>query len=106
MAFGEELQQASIIFKNAEKCAEVCTTEFTDWQGKRHVPGNVVQTFNLRGATPFNTAMARDIVEKRRGGPVSIPLKSNRPFTLSEVDEVVQPSGATFSKHEKYVRVL
>lgn len=106
MPFGHALNQASIIFKNREKCAEVCTSEFTDWKGKSHKPGDVVQVFNLLGPTPFNAAIAKDIVEKRRGGPVSIPLKSNRPFTLSEVDEVIQPSGATFSSREKYVRVM
>lgn len=80
--------------------------EFTDASGKDHDPGDVVQVFNLRGKTQFNIERARDILEKRRGGPLSVLLKSNRPFSLSEMEEVVPPSGAVFSTSEKYIRIF
>ena len=107
LEFGKMFQQASIIFKDKDKCAEVCTTPFVDWKGVSHTVGSIVQTLNLKStSTPFNINDARDIFEKRKGGPVSILIKSNRPFTLKELFEVEPPRGSTFSRTEKLIKIL
>lgn len=104
--FGQELQQSSIIYKNADKCAEVCTTEFIDYDGKEHKVGNIVRTFNVSSSTPMNLQDAKDIFEKRKGGPASMPIKSNRAFKLESVLEVESPRGSTFSEKERYLKIF
>ena len=104
--FGQELQQSSIIYKNTDKCAEVCTTEFIDYDGKEHKVGNIVRTFNVSGSTPMNLQDAKDIFEKRKGGPASMPIKSNRAFKLENVLEVESPKGSNFSEKERYIKVF
>lgn len=103
---GGEYQQSSVIYKDKNRCAEVCTTTFTDYEGKAHKVGNVVRTFNVGGASPFNLADAEEIFGKRKGGPASMPIKSNRPFRLAEVFEVESPRGSNFSDgKERYTQV-
>jgi hypothetical protein len=104
--FGQELQQSSIIYKNANKCAEICTTEFIDYDGKEHKVENIVRTFNISGSTPMNLQDAKDIFAKRKGGPASIPIKSNRAFKLENVLEVESPKGSTFSEKERYMKIF
>lgn len=104
--FGQELQQSSIIYKNADKCAEVCTTEFIDYDDTEHKVGNIVRTFNVLGSTPLNLQDAKDIFEKRKGGPASLPIKSNRAFKLENVLEVESPKGSTFSEKERYMKIF
>lgn len=103
---GGEYQQSSIIYKDKDRCAEVCTTAFTDYEGKAHKVGNVVRTFNVGGSRPFNLADAEEIFGKRKGGPASMPIKSNRPFKLTEILEVESPHGSNFSDgKERYTQV-
>lgn len=179
MRLGSDYQQSSIIYKRANKCAEVCTTDFVDYEGKAHKVNGIVRQFNLKSnlivdahqseggesvtVTDFNGNKttqitkagdwiindvdnpsekkiisnntfadqyvkinknendnryksknnsilnirdAKDIFEKRKGGPSSNPLKSNRPFKLSEVLEVESPKPSTFSTTEKYTKVF
>lgn len=107
MSYGKEFGQSSVIFKDGERCAEVCTTGFTDYEGKTHRVGDVVRTFDVFGnPTAFNLQDAKDIFEKRKGGPASMPVKSNRPFKLAEMFEVESPSGKNFSDRERYVRLV
>lgn len=103
---GGEYQQSSVIYKDKDRCAEVCTTAFTDYEGKTHKVGNVVRTFNVGGSKPFNLADAEEIFSRRKGGPASMPIKSNRAFRLAEVFEVESPRGSNFSNgKERYVSV-
>jgi len=107
MSYGKEFSQSSIIVKDGEKCTEVCTTGFTDYEGQTCGVGDVVRTFDVFGnPTAFNLQDAKDIFEKRKGGPASMPVKSNRPFKLAEVFEVESPSGKNFSNRERYVRLV
>lgn len=107
MALGQKYDQSSIIYKSAGRCAEVCTNAFTDWQGKSFRPGQIVRTFNVQNTpTPFNLDKAKDIFSKRIGGPASSPVKSNRPFTLTEMYEVEGPKASTFSGRERLIRLF
>lgn len=105
MAFGKEFQQSSIIFKNNEKCAEVCTNDFIDWEGHEFKTGDVVRVFNVRSKTPFNLEDAKEIFAKRKGGPASNPIKSNRAFRLSEMYQVESVHPNTFSTTERLIRL-
>lgn len=107
IALGQKYEQSSIIYKSAGKCAEVCTNAFTDWNGKNFKPGQIVRTFNVSSSpTPFNLDKAREIFSRRSGGPASSPVKSNRPFTLTEMYEVEGPKASTFSGHERLIRLF
>ena len=104
---GEQYNQSSIIYKDADKCAEVCTCEFTDYEGKLHKPGQCVRYFNVKNTkSPMGLDDAREIFANRKGGPASKPVKSNRPFKLSEMYEVESPKGSVFSTAEKYIRLI
>lgn len=105
--FGKELQQSSIIYKSKDKCAEVCTIEFVDFDGVKHKEREVVRKFNIRGTSPLNLEDAKNIFEKRKGGPTSKPLKSNRAFRLAELHEVESPRGSIFSDgKERYLKIF
>lgn len=93
---GVKYHQSSVIIKDGNKCVEVCTNDFESY--KR---GDVVRTFNLVGDTPMNYNDAKEIFEKRKGGPASKPIKESNPkaFRLSEVYTVEQPRPSYF--HDK-----
>ena len=104
-ALSQKYHQSSFIYKKEKSCEEICTTEFSDGN-KTYKPGDVVRTFNINGDSILNIKDAEAIFSKRKGGPASMPIKSNRPFTLKtveEVIEVIQPSPSTFSgyKHNR-----
>lgn len=103
---GKKYDQSSIIFKAKDKCAEICTVPFTDWEGNEHKEGQVVRVFNIKTSKPLNINIAKAIFEKRLGGPASKPIKGNRPFTLTSVHEVESPRGSTFSDSEKLLKVF
>ena len=101
---GKEYDQSSIIYKNKEKCAEICTVGFEDFNGKKHDVGNVVRTFKTNDSkTPLNLNIAKEIFSDRLGGPVSKPIKSNRAFTLFEIES---PRGTVFSNSERLMRIF
>lgn len=106
MNLGKEFQQSSIIYKNATKCAEVCTTDFVDYEGNEYKCGNIVRVFNVSNKTPLNIQDAKDIFEKRKGGPASMPVKSNRAFKLSEVLEVESHKASTFNEKERFTKII
>ena len=68
--------------------------------------GNIVRTFNVSSTSPLNLQDAKDIFEKRKGGPASMPIKSNRAFKLENVLEVESPKGSNFSEKERYTKVF
>lgn len=107
MDLGEEYSQSSIIFKDANRCAEVCTRDFVDANGKKHQVGNIVRVFKTKSSSPLNLDDAKKIFDGRMGGPASKPIKSNRSFTLKEVYEVESPRGSVFSNgEERYIRII
>lgn len=107
MQIGISNGQSSIIYKDANRCAEVCTTEFIDYAGKKHKVGSIVRKFNLHSKSPLNLDDAKEIFKGRLGGAASKPVKSNRPFQLKEVLEVESPRGSVFSNgEERYFKVL
>jgi hypothetical protein len=104
---GGEYQQSSIIVKDAEGCREVCTTDFIDYDGKPHKVGDTVRTFNVKdNDKPLNLDDAKEIMAGRKGGPASSPVKSNRPFKLTEMFEVESPRPSYFSEHERYRKIF
>lgn len=103
---GQEYEQSSIIFKSSDKCAEVCTTAFTDYEGVSHTVGNIVRTFNMNSDRPLNIDQAKAIFSQRMGGPASMPVKGNRPFNLQEVLEVESARGSTFTTKERYIKLI
>lgn len=106
MDIGESYDQSSIIFKDANGCAEVCIIPFIDANGKKHQHGNIVRTFNTKSSSSLNLEIAKDIFGNRLGGPASKPIKSNRPFTLKEMFEVESPRGNVFSNDERYLKIF
>jgi len=103
MDFGKQYQQSSIIFKDETGCYELCTCAFTDYDGNKFSPGDVVRKFNIGGNTSFNLKDAEDIFSKRKGGPASMPVKSNRAFRLNEMYEVESEKATTFSSRERWI---
>ncbi|MBO7696672.1 MAG: DUF3293 domain-containing protein [Methanobrevibacter sp.] len=96
---GKKYNQSSVIVKDENGCYEVCTTPFEAYSA-----GDVVRRFNIDGKKVLNVSDAENIFSKRVGGPVSKPVKGNRPFTLKTVDEmyeVEQPRPSYFQKEEK-----
>jgi hypothetical protein len=102
MEFGRQYQQSSILFKDSTGCYEICTCAFIDYDGNKFSPGDVVRQFNF-GTTPLNLKDAEDIFSKRKGGPASMPVKSNRAFRLNEMYEVESEKATTFSSRERWI---
>lgn len=106
MNLGKEFQQSSIIYKNATKYTEVCTTDFVDYEGNEYKCGNIVRVFNVSNKIPLNIQDAKDIFEKCKGGPVSMLIKSNHAFKLSEVLEVESHKASTFNEKERFTKII
>ena len=62
-----------------------------------------MRKFNISGSAPFNLKDAEDIFSKRKGGPASMPVKSNRAFRLDEMYEVESEKATTFSARERWI---
>lgn len=113
LELGKSFNQSSIIFKDSTGCQEICTTGFVD-EGKTYSPGDVVRVFNTTGNHILNIEEAREIFSKRRGGPASMPIKGNRPFTLKEnraiesfeLYEVEQPKPSYFQNKERKIKII
>jgi hypothetical protein len=106
LKLGSQYNQSRIIYKNSSKCAEVCTTQFIDYNSKEHNVGEIVRTFNIHTNNPLHLNTAKEIFAKRIGGPASKPIKSNRSFKLENVFEVESPRGSNFSEHERYLKII
>ena len=74
--------------------------------GNKFNPGDVVRKFNIGGSTPLNLNDAKEIFSKRKGGPASMPVKSNRAFSLNEMYEVESEKATTFSSRERWIPIL
>ena len=95
---GKKYGQSSVIVRDEDGCYEVCTTPFETYS-----EGDIVRRFNIGGKKVLNIDDAENIFSKRVGGPVSKPVKGNRPFTLKTVDEmyeVEQPRPSYFQDKE------
>ena len=65
LKLGAKYEQSSIIYKDANKIVEVCTTPFTDWNGKSHQVGDIVNNFHVDPNKPLNTEVAAKIFSKK-----------------------------------------
>ena len=106
LEFGRQYQQSSILFKDSTGCYELCTCAFTDYDGNKFSPGDVVRKFNIGGSKPLNLNDAKEIFSKRKGGPASMPVKSNRAFRLNEMYEVESEKATTFSSRERWIPIF
>lgn len=105
---GKYFNQSSIIFKDSTSCREICTTDF-----ENNHKGEVVRVFYNTGNHILNIDEAKEIFSKRKGGPASMPIKGNRPFTLKgraiesfELFEVEQPKPSYFQNKERRVKII
>lgn len=96
-------EQDSIIFKDKDSCREVCTNEFTDWEGVKHSRGDVIQIFG----TKMNYDDAQNIFYGRKEGPASMPIKGSnkKPFRL-ETLEVVPQKASMFVTEERFKQLF
>lgn len=107
MKIGDDYLQASIIFKDASKCAEVCVRPFVDASGKQHAPGKVIRTFDVKSNPVLNAELAKEIFSNRAAGAASKPVKSNRPFVLKEMYLVESARISMFSDGcERYIKLF
>lgn len=111
---GAEFDQSSIIVKDGDLVAEICTTPFTTYDGRKMSKGDVVRTFNINGKNVLNIQKAADILygKDEEGGATSTPTQGGgRPFALSEgrvlesICEVESPRASYFRKEEIYVPI-
>lgn len=95
---GKKYEQSSIIYKDADKIEEICTTPFTDWQGNKHQPGDVVNTFHVDPEHPLNNKIASEIFSGRKEGPASKLVKggNKKEFQLQEKYFLNAWSGFTY----------
>ena len=90
ISLGKKYNQSSIIYMDKE----YCTTPFENYK-----PGDVVRTYNLGKGNIMNLKDAEEIFSGRLlNRAVSKPKKGSniKPFTLSEVWEVIPPKPTTF----------
>lgn len=99
-AWGTAYDQASVIYKDEDGCREICTNDF-----ETYTPYNVVRVFNNVGPNMLNLSDAKEIFERRRGGPASGLKKGDkRAFTLT-VDEKYGAKPSVF-RGPSYVTVF
>lgn len=103
LEFGKKYQQSSILYKDKDGCREICTVAFSDYDGNKFAPGDVVRKFSVDGSIPLNLKDAEDIFSRRKGGPASMPVKGNRAFRLNEMYEVECCKPTTFSGTERWI---
>ena len=109
---GEKYEQSSILVKNDNTVAEICTTPFETWDGKNMSKGDVVRTFDVSGKEVLNVKMADNIISGKEDGSVSVPTQGNsKPFTLKSesilesVYEVEPPRASYFRNKEIYIPI-
>ena len=106
MELGNKYEQSSIIFKSKDKCAEVCTTPFTDYEGKRHNVDDVIRMFDTKSNTMLKLNLAKDIFEKRIGGPASQIVKGKHVFSLKSLYVAEKSNPDAVSECEKLNRIF
>ena len=100
---GMRYEQSSIIYKDNDGCFEVCTNPF-----EGHSRGDIVRKFINTGDHILNIEQARDIISKKEGGAVSLPVKGGKPFHLGEIKEmfeVEQPRPSYFQSKERLIKI-
>lgn len=100
---GKKYEQSSIIYKDDSGCFEVCTNPF-----EGHSRGDVVRKFLNTGEHILNIEQARDIISKKEGGAVPLPIKGGKPFHLGEIKEmfeVEQPRPSYFQTEERLTKI-
>ena len=108
---GTEFEQSSIIIKEGDTVAEICTTPFQTYDGRNVDIGDTVRTFNNKGSHVLNIDTAEKIVSRKEGGFVSTPTQGgSHPFSLSEsvlesVEEVEPPRASYFREREVYIPI-
>lgn len=100
---GEQFGQKTIIVCENKKCIEVCTTPFDIYEQNEIVHFNVgdtVNIFNVSGNKVLNIQLAKQILQKKVPGSVSVPLHRGKPFTLSKIIQVEEPRPSYFQQTE------
>ena len=83
ISLGRKFKQSSIIYKDKDKCVEICTAPFESYG-----VGDIVRTYNNVGPNMLNLNDAKDIFERRKGGPASMPKKGGKPFNLQVIEKL------------------
>lgn len=100
LIWGKAYDQSSIIFKDSEGCREICTEPFETYK-----PFEVVRVFNNVGPGMLNLNDAKEIFERRKGGPASGLKKGDgRAFTL-KVQEKLEARPSVF-REPSYVTIF
>lgn len=98
--------QKSFIYKNKNKCVEICTTPFEAYK-----EGDVVRTYNISGNNTLNIAQAQQIFSRKLSGPASKPVKgsNSKPFNLQvenyELLERYDPKASYFEDKPHYDKI-
>lgn len=107
LELGQDYNQSSIIFNDKNGCREICTNQFADWEtGHVYKPGDTVREFKTQGKDILNIDDAREIFQKKRGGPASMPVKgTQRPFHLSEAYMLEKPRPSYFQRTGSFMPI-
>lgn len=102
LRLAQKYDQASFIYKDKDCCKEYCSNDFKDYDGKYFSVGDTVRTFNTNkdDKNILNLTDAREIFERRKGGPASYLVKGSgqKAFHLEEVLEVEGARASYFQK--------
>lgn len=99
-------KQKSFIYKNKNKCVEICTTPFETYK-----EGDVVRTYNISGDNTLNIEQAQQIFSRKLSGPASKPVKgsNSKPFNLQveeyELLEKYDPKACYFEDKPHYDKI-
>lgn len=100
-------KQKSFIYKNKNKCVEICTTSFETYK-----EGDVVRTYNISGNNTLNIEQAQQIFSRKLSGPASKPVKgsNSKPFNLQvenyELLERYDPKASYFEDKPHYDKIM
>ena len=100
---GEEFGQKTIIVCENKKCTEVCTISFDVYKQsevKHFSAGDIVNVFNVLGNHVLNIQLAKQILEKKVHGSVSVPVGRGKPFTLTKIIQIQGPRSSYFQQTE------
>ena len=107
---GSKYRQKTIIFCDNEICAEICTTpfvsenEFCDLIQYRK--NDIIRKFNTFGNNVLNIELAKQILNNKKSGPVSVPMHRGKPFTLTQVYQVYNPKPSYFQLNQTIVPIF
>lgn len=100
-------KQKSFIYKNKNKCVEICTTPFETYK-----EGDIVRTYNISGNNTLNIEQAQQIFSRKLSGPASKPVKgsNSKPFNLQvenyELLERYDPKASYFEDKSHYDKIM